>query len=152
MENTVLNKIAIVIGKGIISGAVGIAGMLLSQEIEKKVFGRTPNRAPAEVADKILGLKPANRASEAKFNRVIESTYGSVWGIFRALLGSQGIKGPGASALHLAAIGANIAFVVPALGLVPSPQKWGKKKLALEMIHHTVYAFVAGWTYDAMDD
>ena len=142
------NTLATIIGQGIIAGAVGVGAMLLSQEIERAGFGRTPSRAPAEVADKVLGLKPANRASKAKFNTIIQSVYGSVWGIFRSGLGPVGITGPGASALHLAALGVSISGPIPALGWVPPPRTWNRKKLAIELIHHAVYAFVTGAVYD----
>ena len=144
------NTIATIIGQGIIVGAAGVAGMLLSQEIEKVGFRRTPSRAPAEVADKVLGLKPANRASEAKFNTIIQYVYGSVWGIFRSGLGHIGTTGFGASALHLAALGVSISGPIPALGWVPRPRTWNRKKLAIELVHHTVYAFVTGWAYDRL--
>ncbi len=152
MKHTLYEATASIVGKGIIAGATGIAGMLLSQQIGKRVFGKTPNRAPAEVAGKLLGLKPTNEASKARFNKVIEIAYGSVWGIFRAWLGSKGTRGPAASALHLASIGASISTVIPALGWVPPPRKWSKEKLSIEIVHHTVYVLVTGWAYDMLND
>lgn len=121
---------------------------MLSQEIEKRLFQQKPSRAPAEVANELLGLHQKSPAGQAEFNTLIESVYGSGWGVFRSLLSSRGIEGPGASALHLAAIGANIFLLMPALGLVPPVWKWDKKKLVFEMVHHSVYVAFTGYASD----
>ncbi len=142
------NETLIIIGKGFLAGAVGVVGLILSQEIEKHLFQQEPSRAPAEVADELLDLQQKSKASRAEFNTVIESVYGSGWGIFRSFLGSQGLRGPSASALHLAAIGANVSLLMPAIGLVQPVRKWDKQKLAFELVHHSVYVVCTGIACD----
>ena len=142
------DKTLMIIGHGFLAGAAGVVGLMLSQEIEKKVFQQKPSRAPAEVTDELLDLHQQSKASRAEFNTLVDSLYGSGWGIFRSCLGSWGITGPGASALHLAAIGANVTLLMPALGLVLPMRKWDKEKLAFELIHHSVYVACTGMACD----
>ena len=151
MKSNLSDTTATIIGRGILCGAAGVVAMLASQEVEKRIFKRTPSRVAAETADKVLGMKPSDKASQGKFNTVIELSYGSALGVVRSTLGHFGITGLGASALHLAVIGTNVSLIIPALGLAPPVREWDKQKLAIEVIHHTAYVLVTGLVYDRID-
>lgn len=148
---SVIGSIGAAIGKGLIAGVVGTAAISLSQMIEMKINNRKPSTVPADAASKVLDVKPSTEEDKQKFSQEVHWTYGTSWGIVRGLIGAAGLKGLPASALHFAAVFGTALIIEPGLKVAPPVTQWEPKTIATDVLHHAVYAAVAGLVYDAID-
>ena len=139
------------LGKGLLAGLAGTAAMTVSSTVEEKLRGRPPSSAPADAAAKVLGMKEfASDAARARFATAVHWSYGTSWGVVRAVLGSR-LPPPAATAAHLAAVWGSEQVMLPALGVAPPITQWGKEDIAIDGFHHVVYATAAGLTYGLLD-
>lgn len=146
-----LSAVAAITGKGLVAGFIGTVAITVSQMVEIKTKGRENTDAPAEAAGEVLHVKPANKEAKAQFSQLVHFGYGSGWGVARGLIEACGIKGPAATILHCLAISGAAMLMLPALRVAPPVRKWDAKKIALESVHHAIYAIVVGVVYEALD-
>lgn len=139
------------IGKGLIAGLAGTAAITISQMIEMKITKRKASSAPADAATKVLDVKAATLADKEKFSTEVHWAYGTSWGIARGLICLTGLKGIAASIVHYAAIHASAIVMETKLGIAPPISEWEPKTIAIDAMHHSVYAIAAGLVYDAID-
>lgn len=139
------------LGKGIIAGAVGTLAITLSQMIEMRINDRKPSTMPAKVATKVLDIKAINVQHKEQFSQEVHWAYGTTWGIPRGLMTLIGIKGWPATLLHFASIYATALIMPPALKAAPPVNEWGAKAIAIDALHHAVYAAATGLVYDAIE-
>lgn len=139
------------IGKGLVAGLAGTIAITISQMIEMKITGRKPSTAPADAASKVLDIKPATEQDKQQFSLQVHWTYGTMWGVARAWIAEAGLEGLPASLLHLIAIWGTAITIEPKLGIAPPVTEWEPKTIAVDVLHHAVYAAVAGLVYDAID-
>jgi hypothetical protein len=145
------HSVAAAIGKGILAGLAGTAAITLSQMIEMKINDRKPSTAPADAASKVLDVKPATEQDKEKFSQEVHWAYGTTWGLARAVIGLTGLKGFAATAVHFTAIFGTALIMEPALDVAPPVKEWEPKTIAIDVVHHAVYAAVAGLVYDAIE-
>jgi len=69
----------------------------------------------------------------------------------RALLGLAGLTPAQATAAHLAAVWGNEAAMLPALDVAPPFWTWGAEEVAIDVLHHVVYAAATGLAYELLD-
>jgi len=143
--------IAAAFGKGIFAGVAGTAAMTASSTIEMKLRGRPASSTPAKAAAKVLGVEPVDEKAEARFSNLVHWGYGSVWGGARGLLAAAGLSGPAATAAHLGAVWGSEQVVLPALRVTPPLTEWGAKEVAIDALHHLVYAGATGVAYSLLD-
>lgn len=142
-----IGDVAGAIGRGLVAGMVGTAAMTLSSTLEMKLRGREASSAPADAATKVLGIEPRTDDDKARFSNLVHWGYGTSWGAVRGVLGAFGLRPIGATAGHVAVVwGAELA-VLPALEVVPPVRQWGAKELAVDALHHCVYAVATGLAY-----
>jgi hypothetical protein len=146
-----LGEVAAAFGKGIFAGLAGTAAMTISSTIEMKQRGRPASSAPAYAAAKVLGVQPIDEESEARFSNLVHWGYGSAWGGARGLLGAAGLSGPAATAAHFGAVWGSEQVMLPALGVAPPLTEWGVKEVAIDALHHLVYAGATGIAYSLLD-
>ena len=146
-----LGTVASAIGKGVLAGLAGTAAITISQMIEMKITGRDPSTVPAEAASKVLDVKPATEEDKSKMSQEVHWTYGTSWGIARGVISATGLKGIPASLVHFAAIWGTALLMEPRLKVAPPVKEWEPKTLAIDALHHAVYATVAGLVFDAIE-
>ena len=146
-----VGDVAASVGKGLFAGVVGTAAMTISSTLEMKIRGRPGSSAPAEAAAKVLGVEPKGEAEEARFSNLVHWGYGTSWGAVRGLIGAAGLEGPGAAAVHLGAVWGTEQVMLPALGVAPPFWQWGAKEVAIDALHHLVYASATGVAYTVLD-
>ena len=146
-----LGEVAAAFGKGIFAGFAGTAAMTISSTIEMKQRGRPASSAPARAAAKVLGVEPVNEQSEARFSNVVHWGYGTAWGGARGLLGATGLSWPAATAAHFGAVWGSEQVMLPTLGVAPPFTEWGAKEVAIDALHHIVYAGATGIAYSLLD-
>lgn len=145
-----LSELGGAIGKGLLAGLAATAAITISQMIEMKITGRKPSDAPVKVAQETLGAEPAP-GDKKQWSQEVHWAYGTTWGIARGIIGLTGLKGWKASAAHFAAIWGTSMVMLPAFKVAPPIYDEEPQAIAIDGLHHAVYAIVAGLTYDALD-
>ncbi|HSQ43569.1 MAG TPA: hypothetical protein VLM16_01150 [Ginsengibacter sp.] len=149
-ETTVLGELGAAIGKGLIAGLAGTMAITISQMIEMRITKRKASNAPAKAVKKTLHIE-ATPGKKEDFSNEVHWVYGTSWGVMRGLLSMAGINGFVATSLHLASIWGTAATIQPKLDIAPPLSEWEPKDIAIDLMHHAVYAIVAGLVYDAID-
>ena len=89
-------------------------------------------------------------AAEARFSTLVHWSYGTGWGVARAVLGRM--LGPkAADAAHFGAIWGSALVMLPALDVTPPAWRWGKEEVAIDVLHHAVYVATTGIAYELLD-
>jgi hypothetical protein len=135
-----LNRVATAIGAGLLAGAAGTAAMTLTSTVEARLRGRDTSSAPSDAAGKVLGVQPRNPAGRVRFSNVVHWTYGTTWGAARGLIGLAGLNAASATAVHFTAVWGWSLVMLPALGIAPPPWQQPRREMAIDALHHVVYA------------
>lgn len=162
------------IGKGLIAGFAGTVAITISQMIEMQITNRSMSNAPVTVGGKTLGVEPRGKAelekekaqsdqdeaseevqqkvkaNEQKFAQIMHFSYGTGWGVFRGALDLAGIHGPLADLFLFSGIWGTAQVMLPANDASKPITEWSPKQIAIDVLHHAVYACATGLTYDAM--
>lgn len=138
-------------GRGLLAGLVGTAAMTLSSTVEAKLTGRGASTTPADVAQRLSGLDPGDDESRQRFAESVHWTYGTVWGVPRAMLGLVGVRGVPASLLHLLGVWGSEQVMLPALDVGEPVWTSGARVAATDGFHHIVYALTTGAAADWLD-
>jgi hypothetical protein len=96
----------------------------------------------------VLGITTfeSDRA-QARFNDLSHWGYGTGWGAVRGLLAAAGLSPVAATAAHGAAVYATEQVTLPALGVAPPATSWARREVAIDALHHAVYAAATGIAY-----
>jgi hypothetical protein len=171
---TSLAKVGGALGKGLVAGFAGTIAITISQMIEMQITQRSNSNAPVTVGGKALGVEPRGKAAQAKeqaasdgdeasdsvqqkveaneqkFAQIMHFSYGTGWGVFRGALDLAGVHGPLADLFQFSAIWGTAQVMLPAAAGTPPITEWSPKQIAIDVMHHAVYACAVGLTYDAM--
>lgn len=157
------------IGKGILAGIAGTAAITLSQMIEMQITKRSMSDAPVKVAGQVLGVEPSAKTQEQlkkdeeggskevkeehaeRFSQITHWGYGTSWGMVRGLLSAAGMSCWPATIAHFGAVWSTAQVMLPAANASSPIYKWSPKQIAIDVLHHGVYALAAGLTYDYID-
>jgi hypothetical protein len=146
-----ISTVASNVGKGLAAGLVGTAAMTISSTLEAKLRKRQLSNAPAQAAEKVLGIeKFESPAAESRFSNLVHWGYGTGWGAVRGLLGSTPLPPKAANAAHGAAVWGQAVVMLPTLDVAPPINLWGKNEIAIDIFHHAVYATATGVAYEAL--
>lgn len=136
----VIGDVAGAVGRGLCAGVVGTAAMTFSSTVEMKIRGREASSAPADAAAKVLGVEPRSDDEKARFATLVHWGYGTGWGALRGLLAATGLHGPPAAVVHLGVVWGTELVMLPRLEVAPPLKEWGGTELAVDALHHSVYA------------
>lgn len=141
---------AAAVGKGLAAGAIGTAAMTVSSSLEAKLRDRGASSAPADAAGKVLGVQPRDEAGQARFSNIVHWSYGTSWGAVRGLLHAAGVDGAKATGVHFAAIWGGAQVMLPVLDVAPPPWESEPKEIAIDALHHAVYAVATGLAFASL--
>ena len=150
-ENNALGELGGAIGKGLLAGIAATAAMTLSQLIEMQLTKREASDAPVQVAEDTIAVKPVNDEEKEKLAQELHWAYGSAWGIARGLVALTGLKGLPATLLHFGAVWGTAQIMLPKHDAAKPLNEREPKEIAIDVLHHAVYAITAGVVYDALD-
>ncbi|RFZ84633.1 hypothetical protein DYU05_03190 [Mucilaginibacter terrenus] len=150
-ENNALGELGSAIGKGLLAGLAATAAMTLSQTIEMKFTKREPSDATVTVAEDVTGAKPATDEDKQKLSQEIHWSYGTAWGVARGIIGLTGLKGWPATLVHFGAVWGTALVMLPKHDAAKPITEQEPKAIAIDALHHAVYAVTAGLVYDALD-
>jgi hypothetical protein len=145
-----LRAIPPAIGCGLVAGLAGTAAMTVSSTVEMKARGRPSSSTPAEAAARVLGVEPRDDRARRRFAAIVHWSYGTGWGAVRGLLDAAGVRGARATVAHLGIVWGSELVMLPALGVAPPPWRWGAVEIAIDLLHHGVYATATGLAYEAL--
>lgn len=169
-----LAKAGSALGRGLVAGLAGTAAITLSQTIEMKLTGRGSSDAVMKVSGKALGVEPKGKArlekikkkgssgskkeevkkkveaNKNKFSQLMHLAYGTSWGVARGIMDIAGLRGASATLLHFGSVWGTALVMLPAADAAKPVTKWPAKQIAIDVLHHAVYAVAAGLVYDAM--
>ncbi|HEX6517658.1 MAG TPA: hypothetical protein VF049_19000 [Nocardioidaceae bacterium] len=140
-----------VLARGVVAGLAGTAAMTVSSTAEARLRHRQASTAPARAAQKVLGIDefPSARAQE-RFSTAVHWSYGTGWGVARALLGAVGLPAAAAAPAHFAVMWGGALVMLPALDVTPPVTRWGRTEVAIDVFHHVVYAVTAGLAHELL--
>jgi hypothetical protein len=118
--------------------------------IEMRITKRKASNAPAKAVERTLHIE-ATPGNKENFSNEVHWVYGTSWGVMRGLLSMAGIRGFAATSLHLASIWGTAVNIQPKLDIAPPLSEWEPKDIAIDILHHAVYAIAAGLVFDAID-
>lgn len=145
-----LGAIAAAVGRGLFAGLAGTAVMTLSSTLEQELRGRPASTAPSDAAGKVLGVQPRGPEEKERFANLVHWGYGSAWGAVRGLLAAGGLSGRAADGVHFAAVwGASLALL-PALEVAPKVTEMEPEEIAIDALHHAVYALATGYAFSLL--
>jgi ATP-dependent protease HslVU (ClpYQ) peptidase subunit len=145
-----LKELGLALGVGVLAGLAGTTAITLSQLIEMRLTNRPPSKAPVKAVSKVLDMKPTKKRKKEKVAQEIHWTYGTAWGMARGLITLTGLKGWPATLAHFAAITSTAMTLLPKLEIAPPVTEQDPKTIAIDTLHHAVYAVAAGLAYDAI--
>jgi hypothetical protein len=150
-EDNSLGALGGAIGKGLLAGIAATAVMTLSQMIEKEITKRGESEAPLIVAKDTAGAKPATAQDKKQLSQELHWSYGTAWGVARGLIGLTGLKGLPATLLHFGAVWGTAIIMLPKHDAAKPINEQEPKDIAIDVLHHGIYAITAGLVYDALD-
>jgi hypothetical protein len=150
-EDNSLSALGSAIGKGLLAGIAATAAITLSQMIEMKISKREASDAPVKVAEDTAGIKPASQEDKQQLSQELHWGYGTAWGIARGLIGLTGLKGLPATLVHFGAVWGTALVMLPKHGAAKPVNNQKPQEIAIDMLHHGVYAITAGLVYDSLD-
>lgn len=146
MADNILKSLATALGAGVAATAVMTAG----QMIEQWLTGRPESRLPAEGVERATGFEPDDDAEERRLSSAAHWAYGSALGL--ALLPARPLPEPVRTlALFAGVWGLGLALEAFAKPGEP-PGEWKPQQLAIDGLHHAVYAAVLGLAGGALLD
>ena len=140
------------IGRPLVAGFAGTAAMTVSSTAEARLRGRPASSAPARATAKVLGITAfEDDQARARFNDLAHWGYGTGWGVVRGLLAATGLSPRAATVAHGASVYGAAQVTLPALDVAPPAIYWGAKEVAIDLLHHAVYAAATGAAYALID-
>lgn len=150
-QDNTLGALGGAIGKGLLAGIAATAAMTLSQMIEMKLTKRKPSDATLKVAEETAAVKPSSEREKEQLSQEIHWSYGTAWGVARGLIGLTGLKGVPAALVHFGAVWGTALVMLPKHDAAKPISEQEPKDIAIDILHHAVYAASAGLVYDALD-
>jgi hypothetical protein len=169
---SILAKTGVILGRGLIAGLAGTIAITVSQIIEMKITKRDASNSPVKVGGDIMGVEPKGLAdqekekiktgksskalteevesNQQKFGQLIHFGYGTSWGLARGIMDLAGVHGLPATTLHFGALWGTALVMLPSTGASEPITGWTPKQVAIDVLHHAVYAIAAGYIYDGM--
>lgn len=150
MRSNGVEPLAVSLGKGALAGVAGTGVMTAFQKfVEMPITGRDDSYAPADFAQKVLGVKARGRKKRKRLNLIAHYGIGSGWGIAHALATRRGLSGQRAVGAAFGAVYSGDVLLNTALGLY-KPWEWSMKDTAIDVIDKLVQAEAAGAIYSAL--
>ena len=136
------------LGRGALAGVAGSVVMTAWQKfVEMPISGRGDSQAPAELAQKVLGVHPGSEAGMTWLNYVTHTALGAMWGAAYGLAARSGLRGVRGGAATFAAIYTQDLVTITALGLA-KPWTWSRKEATIDVVDKVVVIAATAAIFD----
>ena len=147
MRSTV-DTTASAIGRGLIAGFAGTVAMTIAMALDHDDRGPEATDIPAQGAAAVLGVESYEGDEGVhRTKQLVHWGYGTGMGIVRGLLGRTGMGRNLADTAFHGVVWGSEQVLLPALGLAPPVPRWGRRALAADLAHHTVYSLATNGVY-----
>ena len=145
-------SLAASIGRGILAGLAGTVVMTAFQElIEMPMTSRSESFAPANFAEKNLGIHPRTKQGRRRLNWTTHFALGGMWGTAYGVAAHAGLRGPQAIAAVYATVYTADVLLNTAQGLY-EPSTWSTQDWAVDLTDKFVQAAATGVIFDQVLD
>jgi hypothetical protein len=136
------------VARGGLAGVAGSVVMTAFQKlVEMPVSEREDSYAPAELAQKLLPVRPQSAAGRWWLNYAAHTALGAMWGAAYGVAAHKGLRGPRGAAATFAAIYSQDLVMIPALGL-GKPWQWSRKDWTIDALDKAVVIAATGAIFD----
>lgn len=139
-----------VIGAGLLAGFAGTALMTAMQNMQRRMANRPPSTAPAKAFEKLLKIQPKDERVELRLARAVHWSYGTGWGLVRAVLREIGLGPVRATLAQFGLLRSAEESVRRSMNVLPPLGMQTKKEIVQDLALQGLYASVTGLSYDAL--
>jgi hypothetical protein len=137
MAKSTLTQAVGLAGIGLAAGLSGALLMSLSQKAEMAVTKREPSTTPSDAAETLVGTE-LDETEKQKLSTPLHLAFGSALGLGLAALAP--VPEPARTGLFFAGAWGAGNGLTTALDVADPPTQWDAKQLAIDLLHHAVYA------------
>ncbi len=131
--------------------AAGVAGSVVMTAFQKFVEmplnQRDDSYQPAEVAEKLLRIRPRTQSGRTRLNYAAHFSLGAMWGLAYGVAAYRGLRGREAVAWVFPAIYANDMVTISALG-IDEPTKWSREGATIDVADKFVQVAATSFIFD----
>lgn len=140
------------LGLGVVAGLAGTVVMTAFQKlVEMPITGRSDSYAPAELAEKVLPLKPSSKQTRNRLNYATHFVLGVNWGLAYSVAARSGLSSQPAVAATFATMYTGDVLLATALGIY-EPSKWTLQDTVIDVGEKLIQAEATGFIFDALRD
>ncbi len=140
------------IGRGAVAGVLGTWVMTAFQKlVEMPVTKRPDSYVPAEIAERLLAVKPSTPEARKRLNYAAHSALGAMWGVAYAVAALRGLRGQRAANVVFAAVYPTDVTMTAALG-VSDPRAWSAQDWAIDSVEKYIEAQATSVIFDRVLD
>lgn len=141
-----------VIGRGAVAGMVGTAAMTAFQKlVEMPVTGRSDSYVPAEIAERLLGVRASTPQGRKRLNYAAHTALGAMWGAAYGVAALKGLRGQKAANAVFAAVYPTDVAMTAALG-VSDPRAWSAQDWVIDSVEKYIEAQATCVLFDRVLD
>ncbi len=141
-------SLAVHLGRGALAGVAGSVVMTAFQKlVEMPISEREDSYAPAELAQKLLPIRPQSAGGRWLLNYGAHTALGAMWGAAYGVAAHKGLRGARGAAATFAAIYSQDLVMIPALGL-GKPWEWSRKDWTIDALDKVVVIVATGAIFD----
>ena len=140
------------LGHGVLAGIVGTAGTTAFQKlVEMPLTGRGDSYAPAELAERVLPVRPSTARGRRALNYAAHFSLGTMWGAAYGVAARRGLRGQ--RALHAVVTVVYPADVATSTAVgVYAPSTWTAKDWLVDVRGKYVEAQTTALAFDRVLD
>lgn len=140
------------ISRGVIAGVAGTGVMTAFQKlVEMPLTGRGDSYAPAQLAERVLPVKPTTAEARTQLNYATHFTLGGMWGTAYGVAAAKGLRGQKAiNTVFLTVYPADV-LLSTALG-VYRPTSWSTHDWVIDVVEKYIQAQATGFIFDRFLD
>lgn len=147
---TPTESLPVTLGRGVAAGLLGTAVMTAFQRfVEMPLTRREDSFAPADLAMRVLPIRPSTTRERTRLNYVMHFLLGAGWGAARGGVARAGLRGQPAVGATFAAMYPGDVLTATLLGIY-RPREWSVKDTAIDVIDKLVQAEATGVIYDRL--
>jgi hypothetical protein len=136
------------VGRGALAGVAGSVVMTAWQKlVEMPLSEREDSYAPADLAERLLPVKPTSDTGRKLLNYAAHTALGAMWGAAYGVTAHLGLRGARGAAATFGAIYTQDLVMIPALGL-GKPWTWSRKEWTIDVLDKAVVIAATGAIFD----
>ncbi|RZU32175.1 hypothetical protein BKA19_1868 [Blastococcus saxobsidens] len=136
------------VGRGVLAGVAGSVVMTAFQKfVEMPISQREDSYGPADLAQKLLPVRPATDAWRKRLNYATHTALGAMWGAAYGVAAHRGLRGLRGTAATFGAIYSQDLVMITALGL-GKPWTWSRKEATIDVLDKVVHIAATSAIYD----